>query len=123
MKDKLPFGEQVAIYLSRFMATWIFILGLFIFVLWSVHFYSLLAEGKPIDIFNLCISLYTLFVDLIILKAAISLRNLDRSVSDIILKIDKRILKQENETHREIEQIHSKVNMLVEKSYAYRSRN
>lgn len=97
--EKANIGETSAIFISRFMASWGFITGLAIgLTTWIVI--KDLTNEQPLEVFNLGISLFTLFLDLIILRAAISLRNLDRQMMEAMMKIDKKILAKENETLR-----------------------
>lgn len=104
MKDTIPFGERCAILLSRFMATWIFIIILFS-VLALIIVGRNLTDGEPLDVFNLGVSLYTLFVDVVILKAALSLRNMDRTMMEMMLRIDKKILAKEEEQIKMIKEL------------------
>lgn len=102
--SKIAFGELCAISLSRLMATWIFIALLGIgLAAWIMVKH--LVDGAPLDVFNLGVSLYTLFVDLIILKAAISLRNMDRAIAESILRIDRKILAKEEEQIKLIKEL------------------
>lgn len=67
-KWRAKYGDPIAMWLSRMMGTWVFISALAAIICLIIQFYHLLM-GQALDVFNLVISLYTLFVDLIILKS------------------------------------------------------
>lgn len=75
--------DDFAIFFSRFIATWKFIILLNIGIIFWI-FFKHLEDGADLDVFNLFISSFTLFIDLIILKAAISLRDMDREKMDMM---------------------------------------
>lgn len=104
MKSEISFGESCAVMLSKFMATWTFI-ALLAIGLTAVIVARHLVDGAPLDVFNLGVSLYTLFIDLIILKSAISLRNMDRAMMETMLKLDRKILVKEEEQSKLLKEL------------------
>lgn len=90
----MKYSENIAILMSRFMATWKFIVILFAGIGGYIWFGGILANEKPLDDFNLAVSLLTLFIDLIILQAAINFRDMDRKYFEKGMKLDRDILKE-----------------------------
>ncbi len=86
-------SDRLAILISRIMSSWIFILSLGVASTTYV-LYEKLFDGPKLDTFNLGVSLYTIFVELIILKATLSLRDMDRGMMDSISRKEDKILKQ-----------------------------
>lgn len=85
-------SDRLAIFISRIMASWVFIITL-VFAATLYVLSEKLFDGPKLDTFNLSISLYTIFVELIILKATLSLRDMDRGMMDSISKKEDKILK------------------------------
>lgn len=92
IEEDLKNGDKIALWLSRFMSTWFFISILGVFLIGFVTEMGLL-HGAALDVFNLIVSLYTLFVDLIILRSAISQRNMDRALGDRIFARESEAIK------------------------------
>lgn len=89
----MKLGEKISIFISRTIATWYFVAIGCVFVGWNVYVDNLL-KGAPLDVFNLKISVYTIFIEIIILMATLGLRDMDRKMADKILETEKRILTQ-----------------------------
>lgn len=112
-ETQLGLGDKVALLISRAMSTWVFICFLIVGMWDFIRKYNLLIAGQPLDIFNLGVSLYTLFVDLIILKAAISQRNMDRALSEKIDRTQENILRLEEAAITKIDRLDTKINMIT----------
>ena len=79
-------GDRAALAISRFMSAWWFFLFLGVgtaYIIWEWHIFS---EGKAADNMNIGISLYTIYVELMLLRAGQTARNIDRALAE---KIDK----------------------------------
>lgn len=90
---KKNFSNKIAVFISRVMSSWLFIIILMICSLTYVVDEKLL-NGPRLDTFNLVVSLYTIFVELIILRATLSLRDMDHNMMRNISKKEDEILKQ-----------------------------
>jgi len=90
---KKNFSNKIAVFISRVMSSWLFIIILMICSLAYVVDEKLL-NGPKLDTFNLVVSLYTIFVELIILRATLSLRDMDHNMMRNISKKEDEILKQ-----------------------------
>lgn len=113
MKEHTSIGDRIAIIVSRMLATWIFIALLCVgegSYIAMRHLY----EGSVLDVHNLCVSLFTLFIDVIILRAAISLRNLDRALTEKILRSERVILVEVRGLRDDMEAVAAAVNTLKE---------
>jgi hypothetical protein len=116
----LGWGDKVALFSSRFMSTWPFIILLSIGVYEVIHAYNLLTASNPLDIFNVLVSLYTLFVDLILLRSAISQRNMDRALAEKmdktlmrVIQQERRMIKLEETAIGQLDDLHRKVDQLL----------
>jgi hypothetical protein len=115
-EEDLKVGDKVALFVSRSISSWL-VLAIFCTTMGIyIDLSHVLAGEKPLDIFNLGISLYTIFIEIIILRATISQRNMDRALSEKIDKTltfmtttDERIIKLE-------ELILSKEDIAIKKS-------
>jgi hypothetical protein len=91
---KLPPGERYAMRISRIMGSWRFIgilggvIGCF-----CIHYH--LWDGSILDVFNLAISLYTLLVDIIILKANNTLNDSFILILNKIISLEETIISLE----------------------------
>lgn len=113
MTGKEPFGDRIAMKLSRFMGSWWYIGGLGAAIESFVLRMELL-NGSPIDVFNLLVSVYTLFVDLVILKAANAFNDTMNKVLNRIIQHEKMSLKYHAHHAEEIECVRAENNTIKE---------
>ena len=82
--DNLTIGDRAALRVSKITSSWpfIFLLGIGIYEI--IHIYNILADFKPGDTFNLYTSLFTLFLDIIILRGSITLDRQNKIMSETL---------------------------------------
>ena len=115
----LNMGDKVALAVSRFMSAWWFFLFLSVGTTYIIWEWQIFSEGKAADNLNIGVSLYTIFVELMLLRAGQTARNIDRALTEKIdnalsliaeqtlfmIEQDARIIKLEQDMNTKLDKI------------------